>query len=321
MPSKPHVALDSAHRLPRLYNAYSLAEESVRINSHYDHNPEFFRLVTGGEWNTYSCNIWPARESGELDLGSKSVTESQAGKLDWFARIANLKAGMRVLDVGCGWGGPLVYLSKQYGVKGVGLTLSPEQRQFAEARARKYNVPSTFIVCNWREFADTHSFDLILTDEVLVHITDLAGFFAKARSLLKPHGRMLNKELHLANPVYKDITERGASLISQIFGDTGNYRTLSEELELTCQAGFNICHVETIPQRHYEATIRAWLSNFESNRAVLSSLVGREFSSRFHRYLKLARAFACSPAITADVVVAAPRPTTRQPRVRRGSYR
>ena len=83
-----------------LYQQYSLDEEINRIAYHYEVEPEFFRIVTGGEWNNYSCSMW---EEGF------TLTQAQEKKLDEFARMMGLKKGMRILDVGCGWGGPLVY--------------------------------------------------------------------------------------------------------------------------------------------------------------------------------------------------------------------
>src|SRR3712207_3410092 len=89
-----------------LYQSYSIAEDQLRTNLHYEQPPAFFYHITGGEWNVYSCNLWD---------DATTDTESQSAKLDLMAQSMQLQPGQRILDVGCGWAGPLVYLCKQYG--------------------------------------------------------------------------------------------------------------------------------------------------------------------------------------------------------------
>ena len=103
----------------QLYRPLTVEEDRQRTNTHYEQPVEFFTTLTGGEWNVYSANLW---------TGSQSQTESQERKLDILAEMMELRPGMRIMDVGCGWGGPLTYLSTKYGVQGVGLTLSSVQK-------------------------------------------------------------------------------------------------------------------------------------------------------------------------------------------------
>src|SRR5262249_2515521 len=114
----------------QMYQTYAQAEETERSASHYEQDPRFYYYFTGGEWNVYSCIIWPDANT--------PPTEAQQTKLDLLAQEMQLKPGMRILDVGCGWGGPLTYLCKTYGVSGVGITVSPKQRAEAQARAARY---------------------------------------------------------------------------------------------------------------------------------------------------------------------------------------
>ena len=139
-----------------LYQSYNLDEEVDRIAYHYEVAPEFFKRITGGEWNVYSCSMW---EEGF------SLTQAQEKKLDEFARLMDLKPGMRILDVGCGWGGPLVYLCNKYGVSGHGITISPMAIPVAEERARKYGVNATFEVVHWKSLRSLQQFDCIYSDE------------------------------------------------------------------------------------------------------------------------------------------------------------
>jgi cyclopropane-fatty-acyl-phospholipid synthase len=262
----------------QLYHEYSVEEDQERTNVHYEQPPEFFTLFTGGEWNCYSCNLWDT---------ATNDTESQEAKLTRTAELAGLKPGMRILDVGAGWAGPLTFLCKKYGVSGVGLTLSPTQKQFADERIAKHGVDAQVLIKHWQEFEPDEKFDAIVTDEVIVHFFDLGGFFKKAHEWLVPDGRMVNKELHHKHPKHA-ILERGGEFISQIYGDTGNYRLLSEELQLGYDAGFEMT-VHHIPAWHYEKTIDRWQSNMYEHRERIKELLGDEGYKNWRIYLKLAR--------------------------------
>ena len=96
--------------------------------------------------------------------------------------------------MGCGWAGPLVYLTTRYGVTGEGLTPSSLQKASADERVAKYGAPVKIHVKHWRDYEDDEKFDVVYTDEASVHFNDLKGFFTKVRQLLKPGGLMLNKE-------------------------------------------------------------------------------------------------------------------------------
>lgn len=276
----------------QLYHAYSTAEDRQRTNVHYEQPPEFFTTITGGRWNVYSCNLW--------DDGTADDTAAQEAKLDLAARLAGLRAGMRILDVGCGWGGPLTYLCTRYDLQGVGLTLSPTQKAAAEERIAREGARAEIVLTHWHEYAPERQFDAVLTDEVIVHFHDLGGFFQRCHQLLVPGGVMVNKELHLKHPRFARL-ERGGEFVSEIYGDTGNYRTLAEELALANQAGFDVERVHHIERAHYEATLDRWLHNMHGARDRLIELVGAEHYRAFRTYLKLARRIQRN--VSLDVVV------------------
>ena len=277
----------------QLYQPYSPEEDKQRTNSHYEQPVEFFYAVTGGEWNVYSCNLW-----GEV----LTDTESQEAKLNLLAQLMQLKPGQRILDVGCGWGGPLVYLSKTYGVQGVGLTLSSLQKRAAEQRIAQYGVDVEIIEGHWRDYQDERGFDVVFTDEVIVHFYDLGGFFSKVRALLRNGGRMVNKELHLTHPKYSEMT-RAMSFINEIFGSTGNYRTLAEELALVGEAGFEVRTIHQLPCWHYQKTVDRWEANLLQHSAELEELVGTADFRRFRTYLKLCHHIHGGHRMTLDIVV------------------
>jgi len=261
-----------------LYQAFDQAEETARVAYHYEVDPSFFQVVTGGRWNVYSCSLW-----GEAE----TLTQAQEDKLDKFAQLMALKPGQRVLDVGCGWGGPLVYLCKKYGVVGHGITISPMAIPVAEKRAKEHGVDAKFEVLNWRDLEGESVYDAIYSDEVIVHFNDLQRFFNHAHRLLKPAGMMVNKELHFTHSKHKHAHDKLSQHINKVYGYTGNYRTLRDELALMDDEGFALEEVFDIPIGQYQKTIRDhWLKNLKENREFLTSLTNEKHYRDFHLYLK-----------------------------------
>jgi len=277
-----------------IYQSYSVAEDKQRTNVHYELPTEFFYTLTGGEWNVYSGNSWNR---------ATTETESQEEKLDLLAEQMRLRPGMRILDVGCGWGGPLVYLSKTYGVEGVGLTLSPLQKQAADERVAKYGANVTIVESHWKDYDDPRPFDAVYTDEVIVHFHDLGDYFAKVYGLLRPGGLMLNKELHFAHKRYARMT-RAMSFINELYGSTGNYRTLAEELTLVGDAGFDLRRVQPVSLLQYVRTIDDWAANIGRDKEHLEVLIGRDTFRRFQVYLELCHHILKGTRMTLEIVVA-----------------
>ena len=277
----------------QLYRPLSVEEDRQRTNSHYEQPVEFFYTLTGGDWNVYSANLW---------TGAETQTQSQEQKLDLLAELMQLRAGMRILDVGCGWGGPLVYFSKKYGVRGVGLTLSSLQKQAADERIARHGADVNIVESHWKDYTDAEPFDVVYTDEVIVHFNDLGGYFTMVYGLLRDGGIMLNKELHFVHARHSEMT-RAMSFINEIYGSTGNYRTLADELTLAGEAGFDVAAIRQMPLKEYQKTIDSWLANIKGQRARLEELVGRETFRRFQTYLQLCHHIHGGTRMTLDLVV------------------
>ena len=105
---------------------HSKGRDAAAISHHYDVGNDFYALVLGPSM-VYSCAVWESEQTG-LDA-------AQAAKLDLVCRKLGLEPGMRVLDVGCGWGSFALHAAQHYGVDVVGVTLSVEQAALARKRA------------------------------------------------------------------------------------------------------------------------------------------------------------------------------------------
>lgn len=260
------------------YQKFDLDQVVERGSYHYEVNPEFFKTVLSGEWNSYSCVFC------EDDI---TLTEAQERKLDKFAELMQLKPGMKILDVGCGWGGPIVYLCHKYGVTGHGITISPMAIPACNERAEKYGVDATFEVRPWQELEGSEEYDAIFTDEAIVHFHDLQGFFETAHRLLKKDGMMVNKELHFTHSEYAHADDRLSQHINKVFGYTGNYITLAHEIDLLDKAGFKLDCIYDVPMRHYHKTIgKNWIKQIRENKEKLIGLSSEKHVRDYTMYLK-----------------------------------
>lgn len=271
-----------------------IEQDAEQAKSHYEQDPQFYYYQTGGEWNVYSSLVWPSENA--------SGTQAQEAKMDILARWMGLKPGMRILDIGCGWGGPLTYFCKKYGVTGVGITVSPKQRDAAEERAARYGVNAEFYLTHWQNYDDEQGFDVVYSDEVIVHFLNLGEFFAHTWKLLKMGGRSVHKELHYTHQRHS-IFGRTGSHVYNIFHLSGRYRLLGEELQLLNDNGFELVHVEHIPMENYRKTMDYWLNNLYVHRDELKKLAGEEHYTNFRKYLKIMRSVFNTRAMSLEVVV------------------
>lgn len=277
------------------YNQYDVEEDIERTSSHYERDPEFFLTFMGSKWHSYSCDLWEA---------GFDVTQAEENKFDKLAQLMRLEPGMRILDVGCGWGGPTVYMCEKYGTIGHGITISPIQIPSAEARAARHGVDATFEVVHWKNLPEEEQYDVVFTDEVITHFFDIKDFFAKCYSILKPGGMMLNKELHLTrseNAVLGPASEH----VHKLYGYTGNYRPLHKELQAVDETGFTLTDVYQMPMVHYQKTLDVWLKNLFDNRARLKDITSPTFYKDFRAYLKAVRMiFTRTELLTCDIYAA-----------------
>jgi cyclopropane-fatty-acyl-phospholipid synthase len=125
---------------------------------HYDIGNDLFSLMLD-KWMNYSCAYW--KDAGDLDAAQES-------KMDLICRKLKLRPGMRVLDVGCGWGGLAAYFAKHYDVEVVGITVSREQAKLARQRCE--GLPVTIKLEDYRRLTGT--FDRIVSVGMLEHVGD-----------------------------------------------------------------------------------------------------------------------------------------------------
>ena len=231
---------------------------------HYDIGNELYAAMLDKRM-VYSCGYW--RDADNLDA-------AQEAKLDLICRKAGLEEGMRILDIGSGWGGFLRFAAERYGVSGIGLTVSKEQAEYANAN--RGNLP---IETQLRDYlAMEGKFDRIISIGMFEHVgvKNYRAYMEKVRELLAPDGLFV---LHTI----------GGGL-SQTHGDpwADKYIFPNGMLPSPRQLGEAIEGLFVMEDWHnfgayYDPTLMAWLHNFEAAWPRLSSAHADKYDERFRR--------------------------------------
>ena len=242
--------------------------DAAAISHHYDVGNEFYRVVLG-ESMTYSCGYW-ARPGEDL-------AAAQHAKCDLVARKLGLAAGMRVLDVGCGWGTFAVHAARNYGVHVVGVTLSHEQAEYASKRMVAEGIAERvqIRVQDYRD-VDDGPFDAISSIGMAEHVgvALLPTYAAQLYALLRQQGRLLNHAIS-RRPGKREGFSKTSFIDRYVFPD-GELEPMATMIEALEGAGFEVRDVESL-REHYALTLRAWVANLEANweEAVAFSSAGR----------------------------------------------
>ena len=146
---------------------------------HYDLGNDLFEAMLDTSMN-YSCGYW---------RNSETLEDAQKAKMDLICRKLELEKGMRVLDVGCGFGGLAHWIASQYDVSVAAVTVSEQQASLA--RERCANLPVTVDLVDYRQVTGT--FDRIVSVGMFEHVgpKNYRTFFSKIASLLQPEGLFL----------------------------------------------------------------------------------------------------------------------------------
>jgi len=167
----------------RLLNLQSMRRAWTVGKAHYDLGSDFFAAMLDPTM-AYSCGYWAEAETLEA---------AQEAKLDLVCRKLGLKPGMRLLDIGCGWGSLMKFAAEHYGVACVGLTISKDQAAFG--RERCAGLPVDFRLADYRQFNPSghERFDRIASIGMFEHVghKNYRAYFAMARRSLAEDGLFL----------------------------------------------------------------------------------------------------------------------------------
>ena len=233
---------------------HSRERDAAAIAHHYDVSNHFYRLVLGPSL-TYSCAVF-----SEPLL---TLEEAQAAKHELVCAKLGLEEGMRLLDVGCGWGSLLMHAAEHHDVEGVGVTLSRAQADLARERIAEAGLANRVDVrlADYRDLRGER-FDAIASIGMFEHVgrSQLAVYFRRLHELLRPRGRLLNHGISRP-PGHRPRFGRRGFVQRYVFPD-GELHEIGSVVSTIQRAGFEARHVESL-REHYALTLRRWVANLE----------------------------------------------------------
>ncbi|MEO5610813.1 MAG: cyclopropane-fatty-acyl-phospholipid synthase family protein [Ornithinibacter sp.] len=247
--------------------------DASAVSHHYDVGNDFYALVLGPSM-VYSCAYFEQAPSPAYGL-----EDAQRAKLDLVAHKLGLAPGMRLLDVGCGWGSFVLHAARHYGVTAVGVTLSAEQATFARAEVAALGLGDRveIRVQDYRDVTDG-PYDAIASIGMAEHVglSQMAEYAAHLHTLLAPGARLLNHSISRRPGPPGDPKGDKTSFIDRYVFPDGELHPLSTTVDALESAGFEVRDVESL-REHYADTLRAWVANLEQNweQAVTLSSPGR----------------------------------------------
>ena len=257
---------------------HSRERDARAVRHHYDLPAEFFELFLGPSM-TYSCAVF--------SRGATTLEEAQETKLEMVCTKLDLKPGMRVLDIGCGWGSFAIHAAERHGVKVVGITLSPPQVERGQRVAAERGLSDSvdLRVADYRELAD-EPFDAVASIGMVEHVgaNQIDVYARQVARLVKPGGRILN---HGIARLRHTDAEAGPFSERYVFPDAAPLHLSRIQLALE-RAGIETEHVEGL-RMDYAETLKHWARNLEDNLDRATQLAGPERIRVWRLYLRAAR--------------------------------
>ncbi len=230
-----------------IFSSSSKKNQKKEVSSHYDIGNDFYKLWLD-ETMSYSCGYFRSEED--------SLCDAQRNKVNRTLEKLYLKEGMTLCDIGCGWGYLLIQAAKKYKVRGVGITLSEEQKKEGERRIREEHLEGYVEIklLDYRDLPDLKlSFDRVVSIGMIEHVgrDHYETFMKCVKSVLKPGGVVpsLREILHIA----------------------GDQRFYTLDVESW--------------RRHYNRTLLCWNENFQKHRGEAVKMFDERFARMWELYL------------------------------------
>ncbi|MDP7553073.1 MAG: cyclopropane fatty acyl phospholipid synthase [Candidatus Thioglobus sp.] len=249
-----------------LFNTQSKGRAYIVGEKHYDMGNNLFSLMLDKRMN-YSCAYW--RHAKDLD-------QAQVDKMDLICRKMHLKPGMKVLEIGCGWGGFAKYTAENYEVNVYGITISKEQEQYAKESCKGLDV--SFELKDYREL--NTQYDRIISIGMFEHVgyKNYKTYMKVAHRCLKDDGLFL---LHTIGR-NSSVQATDSWINKYIFpnGMTPSANQISAAIEDL----FVIEDWHSFGQ-DYDKTLMAWHENFQNNLSKLKDSYDERFQRMWQYYL------------------------------------
>ncbi|MBV8802598.1 MAG: cyclopropane fatty acyl phospholipid synthase, partial [Gammaproteobacteria bacterium] len=232
---------------------------------HYDLSNKLFEKMLDSRMN-YTCGYWKE---------AKTLEEAQLAKLELSCQKLLLKPGMRLLDIGCGWGGMAKYAAEKYGVEVVGITISQQQYEYAKNVC--VNLPVEIRFQDYRDVTET--FDRIVSLGMFEHVghKNYFTYMKKVRSCLTDDG------IFLLHTIGDSITELPNKWITKYIFPHG----MLPSIKLIGKAIENVFVLEDLHNfgADYDKTLMAWQQKFTDHWEEIKSDYDERFKRMWNYYL------------------------------------
>jgi cyclopropane-fatty-acyl-phospholipid synthase len=255
---------------------HTRASDAISVRSHYDVGNDFYRLWLDDRL-VYSCAYFP---TGEEDLNA-----AQEAKLEHICRKLRLRRGESLLDIGCGWGGLLLYAAEHYQVRATGITLSAEQADLARERIAAAGLAdrATVEVRDYRDVARDACYDKVVSIGMLEHVgrEKMREYFDAAYRVTRPGGTFLAHGIvDQSRAAARGVLVRAAGklwgegrFVEQYVFPDGELLAPWELGRAAEQAGWEIRDAENL-REHYARTLRHWVRRLEAHHDEAAAIVG-----------------------------------------------
>jgi cyclopropane-fatty-acyl-phospholipid synthase len=232
---------------------HSKKRDGKAIAYHYDVSNMFYEWVLGSSM-AYTCAVYPTADA--------TLEQAQTAKFELVSQKLGLTAGMRLLDVGCGWGAMVMHAAAEHGVRALGVTLSGNQARWAQAEIERRGL-SHLAEVRHLDYRDTPTghFDAVSSIGLTEHLgrAALPSYFAFLASRLRPGGRLLN---HCITQNRTPKTFRTDPFIARYVFPDGQLHAIGHLITVMNDNGFEIRHEENL-REHYAMTLRDWGANLD----------------------------------------------------------
>lgn len=247
----------------RVFNRQSGKRAYKNARAHYDIGNDLYEPMLGPTM-AYSCGYW--------DTGAKNLDQAQIAKYELICQKLGLKPKMKLLDIGCGWGGLIQYAVKNYGVEATGITPSLEQvRYLKQLKNKKIHV----VMTGYEEYKPRTKFDRVVSVGMFEHVgpKNYRKFFKNMQSYLAPDGLAL---LHTIG-TNKSTTSNDKWIEKYIFpgGVLPSVKQIATAIE-----GFFMMEDWHNMSTNYDKTLMSWYNNFKK---AYPKLDHKKYDKRFYR--------------------------------------
>jgi len=247
-------------------------KEKENIEYHYNIPSEFYRLFLGKTMG-YTCGYY-TDENTDLD-------DAQIEKMDIICRKLRLKPDEALLDIGCGWGNFAVYAAKEYGVNVTGITLSSEQKAYAESWVAREGLSRKIKIkiLNYRDLG-SENFDKISCIGMSEHVgkNNMAVFFQTVYRSLRKGGLFMQHTITTHQKIKKGYEN---AFLNKYMFPGGELMFEHDLVELASSSGFELLTAENF-RTHYIKTLNDWVMRMEAQKDQLLKIISDKVFRIYH---------------------------------------